>query len=91
MRLKELRIKTGITQNELAKKLNVTGQTLLNWENGIYEPKIHQLIQLADFFGVTVDYLIERDSKNEVETICKRLESIPKENFINFIKNELEK
>lgn len=91
MRLKELRIKFGITQNELAKKLNVTGQTLLNWENGIYEPKIHQLIQLADFFGVTVDYLIERDSKNEVETICKRLESIPKENFINFVKNELDK
>lgn len=91
MRLKELRIKSGITQNELAKKLNVTGQTLLNWENGIYEPKIHQLIQLADFFGVTVDYLIERDSKNEVETICKRLESIPKENFINFVKNELDK
>lgn len=91
MRLKELRIKTGITQNELAKKLNVTGQTLLNWENGIYEPKIHQLIQLADFFGVTVDYLIERNSKNEVETICKRLESIPKENFINFVKNELDK
>lgn len=91
MRLKELRIKSGITQNELAKKLNVTGQTLLNWENGIYEPKIHQLIQLADFFGVTVDYLIERDSENEVETICKRLESISKEEFINFIKKELEK
>ncbi len=91
MRLKELRIKSGITQNELAKKLNVTGQTLLNWENGIYEPKIHQLIQLADFFGVTVDYLIERDANDEINTICKRLESIPKEDFIDFVKIELKK
>lgn len=89
MRLKELRVKSGITQNELAKKLNVTGQTLLNWENGIYEPKIHQLIQLADFFGVTVDYLIERETSEEINTICRKLDSIPKEHFIDFIKNEL--
>ena len=55
MRLRELRIKSGLTQNEIAARLNVSGQTILNWENGIYEPKISQLIQLADLFNVTVD------------------------------------
>lgn len=91
MRLKELRLKAGITQNELAQKIGVTGQTLLNWENGIYEPKISQLITLANIFNVSVDYLIERDTKNsEVNTVCEYLNSIPKEDFINFIRKSLE-
>jgi DNA-binding XRE family transcriptional regulator len=36
MRLRELRNKSGLTQNEISRKLGVTGQTILNWENGIY-------------------------------------------------------
>lgn len=90
MRLRELRNKSGLTQSELANKLGVTGQTILNWENGIYEPKINQLIELADLFGVTVDYLIERKNNDKkADDICKELERIPKENIINFIKKEI--
>lgn len=92
MRLRELRTKAGMTQGELAKKLNVSGQTILNWENDIYEPKINQLIALANIFNVSVDYLIERDTKNsEVNTVCEYLNSIPKEDFVNFIRKSLEK
>ena len=92
MRLRELRNKSGLTQNEIATKLGVSGQTILNWENGIYEPKINQLIQLADLFDVTVDYLIERKvNKKSIDDICKELERIPKENFIVFVKEELKK
>ena len=58
MRLRALRNKSSLTQNEIANKLSVSVQTILNWENGIYEPKINQLIQLADLFNVMVDYLI---------------------------------
>lgn len=90
MRLRELRTHSGLTQNELASKLNVTGQTILNWENGIYEPKINQLIQLADLFNVSVDYLIERkNSDKRVNDICKELEKIKKTDVINFIKLKL--
>lgn len=92
MRLRELRNKSGLTQNEIANKLGVSGQTILNWENGIYEPKINQLIELADLFDVTVDYLIERKTNyKSADAICKELERIPKENIINFIKEELQK
>ncbi len=92
MRLRELRNKSGLTQNEIANKLGVSGQTILNWENGIYEPKINQLIQLADLFDVTVDYLIERQANNKsVDAICNELERIPKEDIIAFIKAELQK
>ena len=92
MRLRELRNKSGFTQNEIANILGVSGQTILNWENGIYEPKINQLIQLADLFNVTVDYLIERkNNEKKVDEICRELERIPREDFINFIKEEIKK
>lgn len=92
MRLRELRVKNGLTQNEIAVKLGVSGQTILNWENGIYEPKINQLIQLADLFNVSVDYLLERKgNEKRVEDICKELETISKEEFIEFIRRTLSK
>ena len=78
MRLRELRIKSGLTQNVIATKLGVSGQTILNWENGIYEPKISQLIELADLFNVTVDYLIERENvPSQADIVCKELAHIP--------------
>lgn len=90
MRLRELRTKSGLTQNELANKLGVSGQTILNWENGIYEPKINQLIQLADLFGVSIDYLVERKTDiNKIDDVCKELEKITKEELIVFVKNAL--
>lgn len=91
MRLKKLRLDFNMTQADLAKKLGVSNQTLLNWENGIYEPKIAQLIKLADIFGVTIDYLVERKSINEVDNLCQKIEEIPKEHFIEFLKEELNK
>ena len=90
MRLRELRTKSGLTQNEIATRLGVSGQTILNWENGIYEPKISQLIQLADLFNVTVDYLVERERvPSQADIICKELEKISKEDLINFIRSKL--
>lgn len=91
MRLRELRNKNGLTQNEIANKLGVSGQTILNWENGIYEPKISQLIELADLFDVSVDYLIERKtSVNRASDICNELDKISKEEILGFIKYSLE-
>ena len=90
MKLRELRTKSGLTQNEIAKRLGVSGQTILNWENGIYEPKINQLIQLANLFEVSVDYLIERNNNSKsIDDVCKELEKISKEDFIEFIRHSL--
>ena len=90
MRLRELRNKSGLTQNEIATRLGVSGQTILNWENGIYEPKISQLIQLADLFNVTVDYLVEREKvPSQADIVCKELEKISKEDLISFIRSKL--
>ena len=71
--------------------MGVSSQTILNWENGIFEPKISQLIKLADIFDVTVDYLIDRKSNNKnASDIYNELSKINFEKFLKWIKLELE-
>ena len=57
-RLKELRNEKSISQQELGALVNVTKMAISHWEKGHSEPSISQLILLAEFFQVTVDYLI---------------------------------
>lgn len=59
--IKNLRLAHHLTQVDLAKELNVTKQTVSNWENDNIQPSIDILIKLADFFGVTTDYLLDRE------------------------------
>ena len=60
MRLKELRKKKGISQLRLATDLNTTQNTISRYETGEREPGINELIKIADYFNVSVDYLIGR-------------------------------
>ena len=57
-RLKELRIDKGVGQIELAKAINVSKGIISLWENGLREPKLSNLIALAKFFEVSLDYLV---------------------------------
>ena len=56
-KLKQLRIEKNIKQQDLAKALNVTKQSVSNWENNKRLPDINTLIQLADFYNCSLDYL----------------------------------
>lgn len=56
-RLKELRSEKGIGQIELSKAINVSKGIISLWENGLREPTLSNLIALAQFFGVSLDYL----------------------------------
>ena len=58
MRLREIRKAKGISQIKLAMELNTTQNTISRYETGEREPGIAELISLADFFGVSVDYLL---------------------------------
>jgi transcriptional regulator with XRE-family HTH domain len=74
MRLRELRKRKDLSQAELGTILGVTGQTILNWENGIYEPGIEQLIKLADYFQVSIDYLVDRpNSVSQADMVAEAL------------------
>lgn len=65
MKLKELRKENKKTQEEIAKFLQVAQRTYGGYELGTSEPTIDTLCKLADYYGVTVDYLIGRDFANE--------------------------
>ncbi len=60
MRLRELRKSRGISQLKLAMDLNTNQNTISRYETGEREPGIAELITLADYFDVSVDYLLER-------------------------------
>jgi len=60
MRLKELRISKNLSQKDIAKYINKTTQSYSLYERGERDPDSATLIKLADFFEVSVDYLLGR-------------------------------
>ena len=86
-KLKELRKARNITQQELASILNVTKPTISNWENnkGCADGEI--LIQLANYFNVSSDYLLglTKEDLDKVERLKKAL----KENGIEDIETAM--
>ena len=59
-RLLELRKEKGISQAELAKQLQVSYSVVCYWETDRSEPTAPNLVKIADYFDVTVDYLLGR-------------------------------
>ena len=58
-----LRKKNGLTQSELAEKLNISNKAVSRWENGLGFPEVTQFPALASILGVTVDYLMTGERK----------------------------
>ncbi len=67
MRLKELRRARNMTQLRLAMELNTNQNTISRYESGEREPGIAELIRIADYFNVSVDYLIGRTDNPHFE------------------------
>ena len=63
-RLKELRKEKKLTQKELADKINVSKITVLRWEDGTSNIKPEKAKKLADYFGVSVPYLLGYDDND---------------------------
>lgn len=59
--IKELRLAFGWSQVELARRLNISKQTVSNWENDNIQPSIEMLVHLAEVFRVSTDYLLGRE------------------------------
>ena len=62
---KALRKEKGLTQEQLAEKLAVSGRTVSRWETGSNMPDIGMLVVLADFYGVSIPELINGERKSE--------------------------
>lgn len=59
--LKYIREKNGLTKRELCEKTGISERAYLTYEFGEREPKISVIAKLADFYGVTTDYLLGRE------------------------------
>ena len=64
-RLLEFRKKSGLSQEELAEKLNITRQSVSKWERAESAPDTDNLIELAKIYGVTLDDLLNVDKPME--------------------------
>lgn len=60
--IQHLRKDRKLTQNEFANELNYTAKAISKWERGESIPEIETLIKIANFFHVTVDYLLHENS-----------------------------
>ena len=64
-KLMELRKKAGVTRAELAEKLGIARVSISGWENGLRFPTADKLIELAEFFNVSLDKLLGRDEVSD--------------------------
>lgn len=74
----ELRLANNMTQLELAEKLNYSDKTISKWERGESSPDISVLVEIAELFGVTLDYFVRTADAAEPVADCE-----PKANKYN--------
>ncbi len=67
VRVKEFRKNNKVTQDDLAKAVGVTRQTIISLENGKYNASLQLAHKLAKYFGVTIEdlFIFDEDKENE--------------------------
>ena len=70
--ISELRQSHKMTQLELAEKLNYSDKTISKWERAESSPDISVLIEIANLFGVTLDYLVKAEHEEEKATVIEK-------------------
>lgn len=77
-RLKKLREEMKLTQIELGKAFNISHSTINRYENGLRQPDNETLINMSNFFNVSVDYLLGiSNTRNDSERITDILQNNP--------------
>ena len=66
MKLKELREKNHLSQQDLAEILKVSPSTVSNWESGKRQPDIQMIVEIANYFSVSVDDVLGRNIPNRI-------------------------
>lgn len=80
--LKQARKLSGMTQKEVADKIGVGQSTYKNYECGFREPNGDTIVQLANLFGVTTDYLLGREEPTKPPDPLAQLNLSPQEHAI---------
>jgi len=82
-RLKEIRLECGIKRSKLARDLNINAGTIANYENEIREAPYEYLIKFADYFEVSIDYLLGRNNDEKPTANVSQSLSVREISLIN--------
>ncbi len=82
--IKNLHVKRGITQEQLAVKIGVTPQSVSKWERNECYPDITYLIPIAEYFAVTIDELMGMNEEKKEKLIKGKLNEIEKFRHIGY-------
>ena len=67
MKLKELREKSGYNQTKIAEKIGIPRINYNKYETGGITPPLTELIKIADYYGVSLDYLCDHQTQNQID------------------------
>ena len=86
-RIKQLRLKAALTQEDLGERLGLGAQAISKWENGVTMPDVAQLPSIAEVFGVTIDDLFDLSVEQRFRRIENRLDvedNLPQDVFLEY-------
>ncbi len=86
-KIRQLRIKAGLTQEQLAEKLGIGPQSVSKWETAVSMPDISALPLLAEIFGVSIDDLFDLSTEQRLNRIENRMdmeENLPQDVFLEY-------
>lgn len=83
MRLKEIRKSKNISQEQAANALGISVRAYQNYEYEQREPNIEMINKLADFYGVTTDYLLGREPLQNPLAVCEKDEAAVIEKYLS--------
>lgn len=66
-RLKFYRVRSGMSQDQVAEEINVSRQTISKWENGKSSPDVDSIVRLADLYNISLDELLRSDKESETQ------------------------
>lgn len=80
LKLKQARINSGITQENIARQLGVSRQTVSNWERGVFYPDIVSIIRLSEIYDISLDNLLKGDANimHQLEKSTDTVKSVKK-------------
>ncbi|MDE7231422.1 MAG: helix-turn-helix domain-containing protein, partial [Oscillospiraceae bacterium] len=85
--LSELRHERELTQEQLGERIGVSNKTVSRWENGNYMPPVEMLMELSNFFGVSINEILSGRRLDDTETKSaaeENLKSVLEESPVDF-------
>lgn len=81
-KIQQLRKSNGLSQEQLAEKLNVSRQAISKWESGASFPDVEKIVLISELFKVSTDYLMKDESTVECGGVAQQCVQVPKKLYI---------